>query len=166
MFVTLYTDRVQGKWKPSYVQAEKAVVELFSRFILRVFLARSWPPRDYLRHPHIVCVMRYSRELRNIILKREPSINGWSNPDGLPEDICLFNSRRKLPAFASSIHDNEGWLIDTAGIEGDFFDTWEDTPTAIRRRLQINNGYAFCRAWPSQRHLATKALSKFVNGLK
>src|SRR6185436_14120712 len=104
MFVTLYTDRVQGKWKPRYEQAEKATAKLFSRFILRVFLARSWPPSDYLRHPHIVCVMRYSPEVRDIMLEREPDIRGWSNPDGLPEDICLFNSHRKLPAFASALH--------------------------------------------------------------
>lgn len=162
MFVTLYTDRVQGKWKARYPKAEKSTARLFSPFILRVFLARSWPPSDYLRHPHIVCVMRYSPEVRNIMLRTEPKFTGWSNPDGLPEDICLFNARIKLPAFCSAIHDNEGWLIDAQGIEGDFFDTWEATPAAIKRQMQVHNGYAFCRAWPSQRHIAVNGLREFV----
>jgi len=124
MFVTLHTDRVRGKWQARYPKAEQATAELFSPFILHAFLARAWPPSDYLRHPHIVCLMRYSPGVGEIILKREPNITGWSNPDGLPEDICLFNSRRKLPAFCCAIHDNAGWLIDPTHISGDFFDMW------------------------------------------
>jgi len=83
MFVTLYTDRTRGKWMPCYSRAESATIEMFSPFILRVFLARSWPPRDYLRHPHIVCVMRYSSQGGEIMLKKQPDISGWTNPVGL-----------------------------------------------------------------------------------
>jgi hypothetical protein len=164
MFVTLYTDRVRGKWKVRYPNAETATAALFAPFILRVFLARSWPPSDYLRHPHIVCVMRYSPEVGDIMLKRESDITGWLNSDGLPEDICLFNSRGNLPAFCSAIHDNQAWLIDPTGIEGDFFDSWEAGAAAIRRQLQIQGGYAFCRAWSSQRHVSMGALRRFLKG--
>jgi hypothetical protein len=162
MFVTLYTDRVKGKWKPSRLQAEKSVMELFSPFILRVFLATSWPPSDYLRHPHIVCVMRYSPEVRDILLKREPNFKNWLNEYGLPEDICLFNSRATLPACASSTHDLAAWLFDAKGINGDFFDTWEETPAQTRHFLSVHDGYAFCRVWSSQRHIAVPTLGKFV----
>ena len=84
-----------------------------------------------------------------------------------PEYSAATDQSSSLPAviaaFCSAIHDNEGWLIDASGIDGDFFDTWEAAPAAIKRQMHVHNGYAFCRAWTSQRHLATKTLSKFVN---
>jgi hypothetical protein len=162
MFVVIPTKRGRGRWNPDNPQVEKAVSELFAPFILRVFLAASWPPTSH-PNPDIVCVMRYSHAVRDIILKREPNFSGWEMTEDLPEDICLFNSRRKLPAAMSSIHDGAAWLIDPTGIEGDFFHIWEDTPAAIRRQLNVKNGYAFCRAWPSQRHIGVEALREFVN---
>lgn len=161
MFVTIRTDRVRGRWRPSYPHVEKAVMDLFSPFILRAFLANAWPPCDYIRHPHIVCVMRYSSHIRDIILKKEPHFDGWLNTNGLPEDICLFKSGSRFPAFMSSTHDGQAWLVDPKNIKGDFFDVWEDSPKAIRRRLHINNGYAFCRVWISQRHISVKHMREY-----
>ena len=162
MFATIYTDRVSGKWKPRARGVAKEVVRLFEPFILRVQLASAWPPRDFLRHPHIVCVMRYSPEVGEIMLKREPELGRWHNNNGLPEDICLFKSRSRMPAFVCSINDNEGFLIDPAGIEGQFWDTWEDTARVARRQIGVHSGYAFCREWVSQRHMAKGPLSKFL----
>src|SRR5690349_20851098 len=90
VFFTIYTDRKRGKWCPSYPAAEKRVVELFSPHLIRVFLARAWPPYDHLQHPHYVCVARFSPIVRNLMLKTEPNIARWLNQYGLPEDICLF----------------------------------------------------------------------------
>jgi len=161
MFVIIPTKRLRGKWKPWHPEVEKAVLELFAPFILRVFAAASWPPTSH-RSPDIVCVMRYSPQVRDIILKRQPNFSDWEMTHGLPEDLCLFNSRCKLPAVVSSIHDARAWLIDPTGIEGDFFYVWEDSPVAIQRRLNVKDGYAFCRAWPSQCHIAVNGLRKFV----
>lgn len=160
MFFTIYTRRLRDKWCPVYPNAQKAVFELFSPFILRVFLARSWPPYDHLRHPHIVCVIRFSKEVRDIMLRREPRLAGWLNQHGLPEDICLFNSRRQLPCFVSSTLSLEGYLIDVTGIRGSFFGRWSETIDAIRSRLEIHDGYAFCRPWHSQRHISWKELDR------
>src|SRR6266481_166326 len=100
VFFAIYTDRKEGKWCPSYPAAEKNLMDLFSSHLVRVFLARAWPPYDHLQHPHYVCVARFSPSVRDLMLKTEPDLARWLNQNGLPEDVCLFNSKRALPSFA------------------------------------------------------------------
>jgi hypothetical protein len=166
VFFTIYTARKRGKWYPRYPEAEKKLVQLFSPHLIRVFLARAWPPYDHLQHPHFVCVARFSPSVRDEMLRTEPELARWLNQNGLPEDICLFNSKSTLPSFASSTLSLEGWLIDPVGIKGDFFDSWADTAEVVKRRLQIYDDYAFCRPWYSQRHAGGKYLSKLLGSFR
>lgn len=163
MLFTVYTERKNNKWEPSYPEAERVAYDMFSKFIIKSFLARTWPPYDHFAHPHIVTVIRFSKVVRDLMLAVEPRFSGWLNQRGLPEDLCLFQKGKRLPLFFSSALSEEGYLIGVEKFYGDYFAEWEDDVIGLCNKFELPNSYAFCQPWRSQRQMGGVFLKKFSN---
>ena len=109
MLMVLRMERSHGRWKIANPSAELWLKNYLGKFIIEKFLAQGWPITLMSYDPACVFVLRFSDEVKDIILRKEPRLRNWV--ESLPEDFCLFRSGEVFPLFISITHENDAWFI-------------------------------------------------------
>jgi hypothetical protein len=149
LLVVLRMERGHRHWRIQSPLAERWIKKHLRKFLIEKFLPQGWPGTLSSDTPACVFVFQFSDEVREIILEKEPRLENWREErrPPLPEDICLFHSKRSFPVFMSAVHERDAWLFnekrpklkgltgETLGDIGDF----------------VFNGKYFCLPWARKR---------------
>ncbi|HXB58338.1 MAG TPA: hypothetical protein VNU95_02180 [Candidatus Acidoferrales bacterium] len=148
MLMVLRMQGNRGRWYMDSHSAENWITRNLDQFLIDKFLARGWPGVLLTESPAVVFVFRFTNDVKDIILDKEPKLENWTHwrKPPLPEDICLFQSGGELPVFMSVTHEKDAWLISETrprlkGLSADF---------SSAKDSFIFNGKYFCLPWKEE----------------
>lgn len=113
MVVALRLNQIGNKWRYAEPKAGEFFQAQFGSFILTGFQAAEWPGTELIDHPGFVYVVKFDEEVREVVLRTQPSLAKWRHNENppLPEDICLFREADSHPILITRTHDLDAWLI-------------------------------------------------------
>lgn len=76
---------------------------------LERFEADAWPITQLFRKTNTIFVGRFSPQVLERMVAREPNLSRWRYP--LPEDLCFFRSSAAIPRFVSVTHQGEAYFF-------------------------------------------------------
>ena len=112
LLLVLRLDPVGNKWRYANLKAGEVLKSQFGPYIITGFPAIEWPCTT-LTQPAFVYVLRFNEEVKEVVLRTEPSLGKWEHvtPSALPEDPCLFKEGDPNPVLVSTTHQNLAWLL-------------------------------------------------------
>ena len=144
MLVVLRLNQVGNKWRYADPQAGEFVQSQFGPYIVTGFQAAEWPGTELVGHPGFVYAVNFNAEVKELILRTQPSLAEWqhhSTPP-LPEDICLFREGDDHPVVVTRTHDLDAWLISQTKPELQGFKKSNISPDKL-----FPKGKYFCRKY-------------------
>ena len=113
MLVGMRLDQVGNKWRYHDPEAGEFLQSQFGSYILTGFQASEWPGTRLLVQPGFVFVLTFNEEVKELILRTQPSLSKWQHGEDppLPEDICLFRETASHPILVTRTHDLDAWVI-------------------------------------------------------
>ncbi len=113
MLVTMRLDQVGNKWRYHDPKAGEFFQSHFGTYILTGFQVAEWPGTELIGHPGFVFVLTFDEEVKELILRTQPSLDKWQHNENppLPEDICLFSESASHPVLVTCTHELNAWLI-------------------------------------------------------
>jgi hypothetical protein len=108
--VSVRLEKRRKGFAPMSGQAERFIHSHFSKSILETFIAIDCPGAASERNPAKIFVLDLDRHSIRIFQKFS-DLTKWYNPDGFPEDLCLFSSLKRYPSFTSVTHDGDAFFI-------------------------------------------------------
>lgn len=150
MLVALRLNQVGNKWRYADPQAGEFFQSQFGSYIVTGFQAAQWPGTELLGHPGFVYVVKFNAEVKELILRIQPSLAKWQHHENppLPEDICLFREGDAHPALVTRTHDLDAWLISHTKPELQGF-----TKSNIAPEKLFPKGKYFCRKFEPGKRL-------------
>ena len=113
MLVALRLHQVGNKWRYADPKAGQFFQSQFDPYILAGFQADEWPGTRLLGAPGFVYVLTFNEEVKEVVLRTQPSLAKWQHGEKppLPEDVCLFRESSSHPVLISSTHNLVAWLL-------------------------------------------------------
>jgi hypothetical protein len=148
MLVVLRLYQVGNKWLYTEPKAGEFFQVNFGSYILSGFQAGAWPGTKLLGAPAFVYVLTFNEEVRQVVLRIQPSLTKWQHKENppLPEDICLFRESDSHPVLVSSTHDLVAWLLSdkTPDVQG-------FKKTSLRPSSFFPKGKYFCHKYEKRK---------------
>jgi hypothetical protein len=113
MLVALRLIQIGNRWRYADPQAGEVFQSQFGPYILTGFQAAQWPGTELFGHPGFVYVVRFNEEVKEVVIRTQPSLAKWQHGENppLPEDICLFREADSHPVLVTCTHGLDAWLI-------------------------------------------------------